>query len=42
MRGDYSRAGSLKQAVEICRRSLEADGREDYARTLSGREALSK
>lgn len=29
--GDYSRAKSLKEAVQICRRSLEADGREDYA-----------
>lgn len=34
-RADYSRAGSLKEAVEICRRSLEADGREDYARLVT-------
>ena len=33
--GDYSRASSLKEAVEICRRSLEADGREDYARLVT-------
>lgn len=36
MRGaDYSRAGSLKEAVGICRRSLEAEGREDYARLVT-------
>ena len=29
-RREYSRAKSLKEAVEICRRSLEADDREDY------------
>lgn len=29
-RGDYAQAGSLKEAVDICRRSLAADGREDY------------
>ncbi len=34
-RADYSRAGSLKEAVEICRRSLEADGREDYTRLIT-------
>ncbi|HKQ52867.1 MAG TPA: hypothetical protein VJT74_10895, partial [Pyrinomonadaceae bacterium] len=34
-RADYSRAGSLKEAVEICRRGLEADGHEDYARLVT-------
>ena len=34
-RADYSRAGSLREAVEICRRSLEADGHEDYARLIT-------
>lgn len=33
--GDYSRARSLKEAVEICRRSLEADDKEDYARLVT-------
>lgn len=32
--GDYSKAGSLKEAVDICRRSLAADGREEYAPLL--------
>lgn len=32
---DYSRARSLKEAVEICRRSLETDGKEDYARLVT-------
>jgi hypothetical protein len=35
LRGDYSRAGSLKEAVEVCRRSLAADGGEDYARLVT-------
>ncbi len=34
-KSDYSRAGSLEGAVEICRRSLAADGREDYARLVT-------
>ncbi len=29
--GDYSQAGSLREAVDICRRSLAADDRENYA-----------
>ena len=33
--GDYSGVKSLKEAVEVCRRSLEADGREDYARLVT-------
>ncbi len=33
--GDYSRARSLKEAVGICQRSLEADGKEDYARLVT-------
>ena len=33
--GDYSQAGSLKEAVDICRRSLTADGREDYAQLVT-------
>ena len=32
---DYSRARSLKEAVEICRRSLETDGKEDYAQLVT-------
>lgn len=35
LRSDYSQARSLKEAVEICRRSLESDGREDYARLVT-------
>ena len=34
-RADYSRARSLEEAVEICRRSLELDGRDDYARLVT-------
>lgn len=32
---DYSRAESLGEAVEICRRHLEADDREDYVRLVT-------
>ncbi len=34
-RVDYSQAGSLEEAVDICRRSLAADGREEYAPLLT-------
>lgn len=34
LKGDYTRAGSLREAVDICRRSLAAEGREDYARLI--------
>lgn len=35
LRTDYSQARSLKEAVEICQRSLKTDGREDYARLIT-------
>lgn len=33
-KADYSRAGSLKEAIEICRGSLRNDGREEYVPLL--------
>lgn len=39
--GDYSRAGSLKDAVDICRRNLAADGREEYAPLVTEERVLS-